>query len=135
MAPDDTATELDAATALPEVVMATPDEFDALLESRPDVLLLLYLWGTNCPNCDFFATRLPLLRKQLAGAALVIVKVDAYTHPEFARRYGVFGIPHFLLFSGGKRLGKMSEFKGDAFWLAVIREHLPEPASTTSEAT
>jgi len=113
-----------------ELVSATPEEFDALLATRRDALLLLYLWGPNCPNCDFFATRLPKLREQLAGSPLVIVKVDAYAHPEFARRYGVFGIPHFLLFNDGKRLGKMSEFKGDAFWLAVVREHLPSlPAS------
>ncbi|HEX4341569.1 MAG TPA: thioredoxin family protein [Polyangiaceae bacterium] len=55
-------------------------------------------------------------------------KVDVYTHVEPARRYGVFGIPHFLLFRSGKRIGRMSEFRGDRFFTEVIREHLPGAA-------
>ena len=81
------------------------------------------MWGPDCPNCDFFATRLPLLLEQLAGENVSFVKVDVYTYPELARRYGVYGIPHFMLFRGGKRIGRMSEFRGDAFFTAVIREH------------
>ena len=48
--------------------------------------------------------------------------LDVYAHPEVARRFAVHGIPHFLLFKNGKKLGKMSEFKGESFWLAVVRE-------------
>jgi len=121
--------ELSATSATdepPEVISATPEEFDALLDARRDVLVVLYLWGPDCPNCEFFAKRLPALLIQLASAPVVLVKVDVYERPEFARRYGVFGIPHFLLFSDGKRLGKMSEFRGDAFWLGVVRDHLPK---------
>jgi len=44
--------------------------------------------------------------------------------PQLARRYGVHGIPHFLLFRGRRRLGRMSEFRGDAFFTQVIREQL-----------
>lgn len=119
-------TESGVAGKLPEVVAATPEEFDALLEARRDALIVLYMWGHDCPNCEFFAKRLPELLPQLTGAPLVIAKVNVYERPEFARRYGVFGIPHFLLFSAGRRLGKMSEFRGDSFWLNVVREHLPQ---------
>ena len=111
---------------LPEVLAATPEEFDALLEARRDALIVLYMWGHDCPNCEFFAKRLPELLPQLADTPLVIAKVNVYERPEVARRYGVFGIPHFLLFSEGRRLGKMSEFRGDSFWLNVVREHLPQ---------
>jgi hypothetical protein len=31
----------------------------------------------------------------------------------------------FHLFRDGVRLGKMSEFRGDDFFVGVIREHLP----------
>lgn len=109
----------------PRVLSATPAEFDELVANNQSELVLLYLWGTNCPNCEFFAKRLPSLLRALSGAPLCIVKVDAYLHPEFATRLGVFGIPHFALFWRGRRLGKMSEFRGDAFFLEVIREHLP----------
>lgn len=110
---------------LPTVLAATPEEFDALLASEAERLIVLYMWGRDCPNCEFFAKRLPGLLEELRGARLVLVKVNVYERPDLAQRYGVFGIPHFLLFRGGKRLGKMSEFRGDGFWLEVIRDHLP----------
>ncbi|HVW25022.1 MAG TPA: thioredoxin family protein [Polyangiaceae bacterium] len=110
--------------ASPKVSAATPDEFDAILARESGVLVVLYMWGPDCPNCDFFATRLPRVLESLAGANVVFVKVDVYAYPELARRYGVYGIPHFMLFREGKRIGRMSEFRGDAFFTAVIREHL-----------
>jgi thiol-disulfide isomerase/thioredoxin len=115
--------------ALPEVVAATPDEFDAILAQKTGVLVVLYMWGPDCPNCDFFATRFPALLHALAGANVVFVKVDVYEHPELARRYGVYGIPCFMLFRGGRRIGKMSEFQGDAFFTDVIREQLPDTSA------
>jgi thioredoxin 1 len=108
----------------PKVTAATPEEFDAILGRTSDALVVLYMWGPNCPNCDFFATRLPHVLRELAGTNVLFVKVDVYAHPELARRYGVYGIPHFLLFREGRRLGRMSEFRGDAFFTQVIREQL-----------
>ena len=109
-----------------EVLDAAPARLDALLAEHEgdDVLVVVYLWGPDCPNCDFFASRLPALLDTLGPANAILVKVDVYEHPEIARRYGVYGIPHFLLFRQGRKLGKMSEFRGDAFWLGVIRDQL-----------
>jgi thioredoxin 1 len=108
----------------PEVTDATPEEFEAILARNADTLVVLYMWGPNCPNCDFFATRLPHVLRALAGTNVLFVKIDVYEHLDLARRYGVHGIPHFLLFRGGRRLGRMSEFRGDAFFTQVIREQL-----------
>jgi len=105
----------------------TPDELDSLLASPSDRLLLLYLWGPDCPNCEIFKRSLPSLEPELAQLPVDFVALDAYEHPEVARRYAVYGIPHFLLFRGGKKLGKMSEFRGEAFWLAVVREQAAAP--------
>jgi thioredoxin-like negative regulator of GroEL len=121
---------MSAEPAAPEVsdttllVEANPGELDRLLESEQERLLVVYLWGPNCPNCVIFARSLPAMLSALAGAPLRIVKVNVYEHPEVARRYGVYGIPHFLLFKRGRRLGKMSQFQGEEFWLSVVREHL-----------
>lgn len=108
----------------PNVTDATPEEFDAILGRDSDALVVLYMWGPNCPNCDFFSTRLPHILRALDGTDIRFVKVDVYAHPELGRRYGVYGIPHFLLFRKGRRLGRMSEFRGDAFFTQVIREQL-----------
>jgi thioredoxin-like negative regulator of GroEL len=108
----------------PRVVDATPEDFDAILARGLDALVVLYMWGPNCPNCEVFSARLPHFLRALVGTNVLFVKVDVYAYPELARRYGVFGIPHFLLFREGRRLGRMSEFRGDAFFTQVIREQL-----------
>ncbi len=100
----------------------TPEELDALLANPTERLLLLYLWGPDCPNCEIFKRSWPTLLPQLDDLPVDFITLDAYQYPEIARRYAVYGIPHFLLFKNGKKLGKMSEFKGEAFWLAVVRE-------------
>jgi thioredoxin 1 len=101
----------------------TPSELDQLLAEPSDRLIVLYLWGPDCPNCEIFKRSLPALTPKLAGLDVDFVSLDAYLYPEIARRYAVYGIPHFLLFKRGKKLGKMSEFRGEAFWLGVVREH------------
>jgi len=105
-----------------------PEELDRLLADASDRLLVLYLWGPDCPNCEIFKRSWPSLLPQLAELSVDFVMLDVYRFPEVARRYAVYGIPHFLLFRAGKKLGKMSEFKGEAFWLSVVRERAASPA-------
>jgi thiol-disulfide isomerase/thioredoxin len=106
------------------VFQATPSTFDALVLEPRDELVVLYFWGPDCPNCDFFASRLPTVLEQLGDVAARLVKVNAYEHDALATRFAIYGIPQFFLYRDGKRLGKMSEFRGDAFFVQVIREHL-----------
>ena len=106
-------------------VEGTPETFDAIVEGAEGALVIAYFWGPQCPNCEVFAARLPVLREALGDAPARLMKVDAYAYPELARRFGIYGIPHFLLFRDGKKIGRMSEFRGDAFWLGVVREQLP----------
>lgn len=108
----------------PEVIAVTPEELDARLAAGDSRLIVLYLWGPDCPNCVVFKRHLPSLLESLHDADFSLLKLDVYTYPEVARRYGVFGIPHFLLFKGGKKIGKMSEFRGERFWSSVVREQL-----------
>jgi thioredoxin-like negative regulator of GroEL len=108
----------------PEVIVVTPEELDARLAAKERRLSVLYMWGPDCPNCVVFQRHLPALLERLGDAEFSLLKLDVYEHPDVARRYGVFGIPHFLLFKGGTRIGKMSEFRGEQFWSSVIREHL-----------
>jgi thioredoxin-like negative regulator of GroEL len=110
--------------AAPEVIAVTPSELDERLAARGERLIVLYLWGPDCPNCVVFKRHLPALLEELHDADFSLLMLDVYAHPEVARRYGVFGIPHFLLFKGGNKIGKMSEFRGERFWTSVVREQL-----------
>ena len=102
----------------PEV--ATPDSFDQLIATQ-DVLVVVYFWGPDCPNCEIFARDLPGLLEELPQDVRV-VKVNAYEHTELARRFALFGIPAFVLFKNGKKLGMMRQYNGREFWKTVIIE-------------
>lgn len=99
--------------------------FDVDVVAVSDELVVVYFRGPGCPNCDFFATRLPILVDALEGDRVRLVKFDAYEAPTLATRFAVAGIPCFDLWRDGRRLGRMSEFHSDTYWLAVVREHLP----------
>jgi thioredoxin 1 len=101
----------------------SPADFDARLATASPRLLIAYLWGPDCPNCVIFKRSLPKLLERLSDVDAALIEVDVYAHPEVATRYGVMGIPHFVLFKDGKKLGKMSEFKGESYWVSVVREN------------
>jgi thioredoxin-like negative regulator of GroEL len=98
-------------------------QLDGVLEAAGDTLVVLYLWGPDCPNCVIFKRRLPTILESLAEVPFEFYALDVYTEPEVATRFAVHGIPHFLLFKAGRKLGKMSEFQGDRPWSEVVRKY------------
>lgn len=104
----------------PEV--ATPESFDELIGAQ-DVLVVVYFWGPDCPNCEVFARDLPELLEAIPQTGVRLVKVNAYEYPELARRFALFGIPAFVLFKDGKKLGMMRQYNGREYWTAVVTEH------------
>ncbi len=116
--------------AHPATYEATPETFDALVLQPQGELVVVDFWGEGCPNCEVYAAAEPSLLSELEGAPLRVVKVNAYQHEALALRFGLFGIPTFLLFRDGKLLGKMSQYYGREYWLGVVREHLPAAAAS-----
>lgn len=105
------------------VEIATPDNFDELTQSGTD-LVVAYFWGPNCPNCEIFARDLPELLEEIPQTGVRVVKANAYEYPELARRFAIFGIPSFVLFKGGKKLGMMRQYNGREYWKTVIQEQM-----------
>lgn len=99
----------------------TPDSFDELIGAQ-NVLVIVYFWGPDCPNCEVFARDLPDLVEAIRETDVKIVKVNAYAFPELARRFALFGIPGFVLFKGGVKLGMMRQYNGREYWKAVVTE-------------
>ena len=113
------------ALPLPEILEAAPETFDGLVFAPRDVLIVVYFWGHQCPNCEVFARHLPPMLEELRGAPMRMIQVNAYKHMSLATRFGLAGIPHFLLVLNGKKLGRMSQFYDRETWLGVIQERLP----------
>lgn len=108
------------------IEVATPDTFDELI-GAPGDLVVVYFWGPDCPNCEVFARELPELLPLIPQQGVRLVKVNAYEHPELARRFAIFGIPSFVLYKAGKKLGMMRQYNGREYWTTVVREQAALP--------
>lgn len=72
---------------------------DVLRSAR--VPVLVDFWAAWCGPCRMAAPEVQRAAENMAGRALVL-KVDTEAHPELAARYGVRGIPNFLVLKDGK---------------------------------
>jgi thioredoxin-like negative regulator of GroEL len=107
-----------------EKLKADATTFDELIERSHERLVVVDFYGPNCPNCEEFERALPDLMAALSDADADLIKMDAYAHPDIAGRYGIFGVPTFVLIRNGEVLGKMSRFYGADYWKQVVLEHL-----------
>lgn len=77
---------------------------------------ILFLWGVNCPNCEIAKKVLTeYLSEVFEWEKKYQVKWyhgDVYDNFEWAHRFGLQGIPHFMIYKGSKRIGKITPFPG-----------------------
>ncbi len=65
------------------------------------VPVLVDFWAGWCAPCRAAAPQVKSLAHEMKGKALVL-KVDTDQHPQLAQRFGVRGIPHFVVLKDGK---------------------------------
>lgn len=101
----------------------TADDLDAVLAEGVPPIGILFLWGRDCPNCDIAKRQMLADRARFEWPGVRWLHANVYDDPALGTRFGLHGIPTFILFRGALRLGRISPWPGaDAFCDAVAQQ-------------
>lgn len=82
----------------------TDDDFDRVIDGS-EIPVLVDFHADWCGPCKMMAPVLDTIARERAGRALV-VKLDTDRNPKVGQRFGIRGIPTFIVFSGGRESGR-----------------------------
>jgi hypothetical protein len=93
---------------------------DAALAGQGEALVILFLWGHDCPNCDVAKRQILASPGRFQWPEVRWLHANVYDDPEIGTRFGLHGVPAFLVFRGTRRLGRISPWPGpDPFCTAI----------------
>lgn len=95
---------------------------DVVVQAPGDDLRCVFLWGHDCYNCNIFKQTALLQREALLGLGLSWFEADVYADPALGQRFGLHGVPTFVLFRAGKRLGRITGWPGFPQFSEAIRK-------------
>ena len=98
-------------------------ELDTVLETTPDVLDILFLWGRDCPNCDVAKRAMLAAPERFHWPRVRWLHDNVYDDPGMGTRFGLHGIPAFIVFQRTRKIGRITAWPGsDAFVAAIDRQ-------------
>ena len=104
----------------------TSGDLDATL-ADDGLVRILFLWGDDCPNCDIAKAEMQRTAERFDWPDVRWLHDNVYDDRAMATRFGLHGIPTFIVFRGNRKLGRISPWPGsDAFVAAIERARASE---------
>ncbi|MDQ3286914.1 MAG: thioredoxin [Pseudomonadota bacterium] len=100
-------------------------DIDRLLGQEPVTggrIRILFLWGRDCPNCEIAKARMLLSPARFQWPDVEWLHDNVYEDPAMGTRFGLHGIPAFIVFRGGRRLGRIGQWPGTEAFVAAIEK-------------
>ncbi|SOZ15782.1 putative THIOREDOXIN PROTEIN [Cupriavidus taiwanensis] len=105
------------AFAMREVDAAT---IDGAIAAAGDALVCVFFWGVDCFNCEMAKKAMLANPGPVRALDLHWLHANVYAHPELGRRFGLHGIPVFMFFQNGKKLGRATGWHGHGQFAAAV---------------
>lgn len=102
----------------------TSTTLDAVLDESTHALDILFLWGRDCPNCDVAKREILAKTARFQWDDVRWLHDNVYEDPDMATRFGLHGVPTFIVFHRGRKLGKISPYPGVEPFTAAIAQQL-----------
>lgn len=96
------------------------DSIDDAIAGAGDSLVCVFFWGIDCFNCEMAKKAMLARPEPIRALGLTWLHANVYAHPELGRRFGLHGIPVFMFFHKGKKLGRATGWHGHAQFEAAV---------------
>ena len=93
---------------------------DAALVDGAAPITILFLWGRDCPNCDIAKRQVLQAPQRYRWPEVRWLHGNVYEDASLGTRFGLHGIPTFILFRGTRRLGRISPWPGPEPFCAAV---------------
>ena len=100
--------------------VGTADFDRAVIEAPGDDLRCIFMWGQDCYNCNLFKQAALLHQQALLALGLSWFHADVYADETLGRRFALHGVPTFVFYRGGKRLGRITGWPGLPQFTAAV---------------
>ncbi len=83
---------------------------------------ILFLWGNNCPNCEIAKNLIFQDIELIQSLGFKWYHNNVYDDFELSSRFGLHGIPVFLVYKGRKSIGRITSFPGIQPFIEALKK-------------